>query len=438
MVDGVSPMVNGKKQETISHKAKRTISYKQFMNGHFGKYGGRYVPEMLIPALDELEAAFEATKKDPVFQKEFLGLLKDFCGRPTPLTYAENLTKKLGGAKIYLKNEGLNITGAHKITHCVGQVLLAKHMGKKRIIAETGAGQHGLASATVVAKFGMECIVYMGEVDYNRQKPNVFSMEQLGAKVVAVQFGNKTLKDAVNAALKDWIENVGDSYYMLGSVLGPHPYPSITKYFQSVVGREVKKQIQEQEGRLPDVIVACVSGGSNAIGIFAEFLNEKEIELIGVEAGGRGKGAGENAIRFDKKTVGIVQGYKSYFIQDSDGQLLPTHSISAGLDYAGVGPEIADLFDKKRIIMTSATDKEVVAAYQMLARTEGIIPALESSHAIAEVIKLAPTLPKEKVIVVNLSGRGDKDLFIVAKALKDKKFEQFLKEYLEGYMKGDD
>ncbi|HLC88320.1 MAG TPA: tryptophan synthase subunit beta [Patescibacteria group bacterium] len=403
------------------------------LNGKFGKYGGRYVPEMLIPALDELETAFEKAKKDKKFQEEFAALLKDFCGRPTPLTFAENLTKKLGGAKIYLKNEGLNITGAHKITHCVGQVLLAKHMGKKRIIAETGAGQHGLASATVAAKFGMKCIVYMGEVDYNRQKPNVFSMEQLGAKVLAVQYGNKTLKDAVNAALKDWIENVEDSYYMLGSVLGPHPYPSITKYFQSVVGREVKAQIREHEGKLPDVIVACISGGSNALGIFAEFLEDERIRLIGVEAGGKGKGIGENAIRFDKKTVGVVQGYKSYFIQDSDGQLLPTHSISAGLDYAGVGPEIANLFDEKRITMTSATDKEVVAAYQMLARTEGIIPALESSHAIAEVIKFAPTLPKNKIIVVNLSGRGDKDLFIVAKAFKDRKFEKFLKEYLEEY-----
>lgn len=401
--------------------------------GHFGKYGGRFVPEMLIPALDSLETAFEKAKKDPAFKKEFTGLLKDFCGRPTPLTFATNLTKKLGGAKIYLKNEGLNITGAHKITHCIGQVLLAKHMGKKRIIAETGAGQHGLAAATVAAKFGMECVVYMGEVDYNRQKPNVFSMEQLGAKVIAVQFGNKTLKDAVNAALKDWIENVEDSYYMLGSVLGPHPYPSITKYFQSVVGKEVRNQIKEKEGRLPDVMIACVSGGSNAIGIFSEFLKEKSVKLIGVEAGGRGKGAGQNAIRFDKKTVGIVQGYKSYFIQDSDGQLLPTHSISAGLDYAGVGPEIANLFDKGRVQMTSATDNEVIEAYRMLSRTEGIIPALESSHAVSEAIKLAPTLPKDKIIVVNISGRGDKDLFIVAKALKDKKFKQFLKEYLEGY-----
>lgn len=403
------------------------------INSHFGKYGGRYVPEMLIPALDELEKAFVEALKSKKFQEEFSGLLKNFCGRPTPLTFASNLTKKLGGAKIYLKNEGLNITGAHKITHCVGQVLLAKHMGKKRIIAETGAGQHGLASATVAAKFGMECVVYMGEVDYRRQKPNVFSMEQLGANVVPVQTGNKTLKDAVNAALKDWIENVEDSYYMLGSVLGPHPYPTITKYFQAVVGKEIKSQIKEQEGRLPDVIVACVSGGSNAIGAFAEFLEDSKIQLVGVEAGGRGKGIGENAARFDKKIVGVVQGYKSYFIQDKDGQILPTHSISAGLDYPGVGPEIASLYDEGRIRMTSATDKEVVAAYQMLARTEGIIPALESAHAIAEVIKLAPKLTQDKVIVVNLSGRGDKDLFIVAKALKDKKFEEFLKEYLEEY-----
>lgn len=403
------------------------------LNSHFGEYGGRYVPEMLIPALDELEAVFENAKKDPGFKKEFADLLKNFCGRPTPLTFAENLTRKLGGAKIYLKNEGLNITGAHKITHCVGQVLLAKYMGKKRIIAETGAGQHGLASATVAAKFGMECVVYMGEIDYNRQKPNVFSMEQLGAKVVAVQFGNKTLKDAVNAALKDWIENVADSYYMLGSVLGPHPYPTITRYFQSVVSREVKKQIKEFEGKMPDVVVACVSGGSNAIGIFSEFLKEKSVELIGVEAGGRGKGIGQNASKFDKKTVGVVQGYKSYFIQDKDGQLLPTHSISAGLDYAGVGPEIADLFDKGRIQMTSVTDKEVIEAYQMLSRTEGIIPALESSHAVAQVIKLAPSFSRSKIIVINLSGRGDKDLFIVAKALKDKMFKQFLGEYLERY-----
>lgn len=398
--------------------------------GHFGKYGGRYVPEMLIPALEELELAFERAKKDKQFQKEFADLLRDFCGRPTPLTYAANLTRKLGGAKIYLKNEGVNITGAHKITHCVGQVLLAKRMGKKRIIAETGAGQHGLASATVAAKFGMECVVYMGEVDYNRQRPNAFSMEQLGAKVIPVTYGNRTLKDAVNAALKDWIENVADSYYLLGSVVGPHPYPSITKYFQSVVGTEVKEQIKRDEKQLPDVVIACVGGGSNAMGIFSGFVKDTSVKLIGVEAGGRGKGYGDNAVRFHKKQVGVIEGYKSYFLQDGDGQIAPTHSISAGLDYPGVGPELAQLFDEGRIQMSSATDKEALSAYQLLAKTEGIIPALESSHAVAEAIKLAPKLSKDKVIVVNLSGRGDKDLFIVAEALQDKKFYQFLEEYI--------
>ena len=306
-------------------------------------------------------------------------------------------------------------------------------MGKTRIIAETGAGQHGLASATVAAKFGMECIVYMGAVDVARQRPNVFCMEQLGAKVISVEYGNKTLKDAVNAALKDWIENVSNSYYLLGSVVGPHPYPSITKYFQSVVGREVRKQIKKQEGRMPDVVIACVSGGSNAMGIFSGFLKEKHVRLIGVEAGGRGKGVGENALRFDKKSIGVVQGYKSYFVQDEDGQLLPTHSISAGLDYAGVGPEIAYLHTTKRVEMTSATDKEALAAYQMLAKTEGIIPALESAHAVAAAIKQALTLSKDKIIVVNLSGRGDKDLFIVAKALGDEKFMEFLKEYVKEF-----
>lgn len=402
-------------------------------NGHFGKYGGRYVSEMLIPALEELDVAFEEAKKDPAFQKEFLSLLRDFCGRPTPLTYAQNLTKQLGGAKIYLKNEGLNITGAHKITHCVGQVLLAKKMGKKRIIAETGAGQHGLASATVAAKFGMECVVYMGEVDYNRQRPNAFNMEQLGAKVVPVTYGNRTLKDAVNAALKDWIENVADSYYLLGSVVGPHPYPSITRYFQSVVGVEVKRQVKEKEKTLPDVVIACVGGGSNAMGIFSAFLKDKHVQLIGVEAGGRGKGIGQNAVRFDKKTVGVIEGYKSYFLQDSDGQIAPTHSISAGLDYPGVGPELAKLFDDKRVTMTSATDKEALEAFKLLGRTEGILPALESAHAVAEAIKLAPTLSKNKTIVVNLSGRGDKDLFIMAKALKDEKFLAFLHDYIKEY-----
>lgn len=402
-------------------------------NGKFGEYGGRYVPEMLIPALEELEAAYDEAKKDPKFKKEFLDLLKNFCGRPTPLTYAANLTKKLGGAKIYLKNEGLNHTGAHKITHCVGQGLLAKRMGKARIIAETGAGQHGLASATVAAKLGMKCTVFMGEVDYNRQRPNAFWMEQLGAEVVPVKFGSRTLKDAVNAAIKDWIENVDDSYYLLGSVVGPHPYPTMTRDFQAIVSKEVKEQIQKFEDKLPDVVIACVGGGSNAMGIFSGFLSDKNIRLIGVEAGGKGKGTGNNAVRFEGGTVGIVEGYKSYFLQDSDGQLNKTHSISAGLDYAGIGPELADLHDKKRVEFVSVTDKEVIEAFKVLAHSEGIIPALESAHAVAQAIKIAPTLKKSQVIVVNLSGRGDKDLFIVAKAMKDKKFEKFLEEYLGRY-----
>lgn len=407
---------------------KNNISDKK---GYFGNYGGRFVPEMLIPALEELEKAYDVAKKDPGFQKEFEDLLDSFSGRPTPLVFASNLTKRLGGAKIYLKNEGLNHTGAHKITHCLGQVLLAKRMGKKRIIAETGAGQHGLASATVAAKFGMECVVYMGETDVNRQRPNVFWMEQLGAKVIPVTYGSKTLKDAVNAALKDWIENVTDSYYLLGSALGPHPYPSMVRDFQSVVGREVRSQVAKKEGRTPDYLIACVGGGSNAIGIFADFLNEKSVKLIGVEAGGRSPKAGDHAMRFHGGSVGVMEGYKSYFLQDEDGQMQLTHSISAGLDYAGIGPQLADLHDSKRIEFTSSTDRDALEAFNTLAREEGIIPAIESAHAVAYAIKLAPTLRKDQVIVVNLSGRGDKDLFIIAKSAKDKKFYDFLYEFIK-------
>lgn len=400
-------------------------------NGHFGKFGGRYVPEMLIPALEELELAYAKAKKDKSFKKEFEHLLKTYCGRPTPLTFAKNLTQKLGGARIYLKNEGLNHTGAHKITHCIGQSLLAKRMGKTRLIAETGAGQHGVATATVAAKMGFECVVYMGAVDVARQRPNVFWMERLGAKVVPVEFGNKTLKDAVNAALKDWIENVSDTHYLLGSVVGPHPYPSMTRDFQAIVGKEIKKQVKEFEGRLPDYVIACVGGGSNAMGAFNEFLNQKSVKLIGVEAGGKGKKVGEHASRFNGGSLGVVEGYKSFFLQDSDGQIQSTHSISAGLDYAGIGPQVAYLKDSGRVQFESVLDKEVVEAFEILAKTEGIIPALESSHAVAQAIKLAPTLPKNKVIVVNLSGRGDKDLFIVAKAFKDAKFLDFLKDYIK-------
>ena len=398
--------------------------------GHFGKYGGRYVPEMLIPALEELEKVYNKAKKDSNFQKEFKFYLRNFSGRPTPLTFAQNLTNKLGGAKIYLKNEGLNHTGAHKITHCIGQALLAKRMGKKTLIAETGAGQHGLATATVAAKFGFSCVVFMGEVDIQRQRPNVFLMEQLGTKVVPVTFGSKTLKDAVNAAIKYWIENVNDAHYVLGSVVGPHPYPSINRDFQAVVSKEIKKQMKELEGSLPDFVIACVGGGSNAMGAFNGFLNTK-VSLIGVEAGGRGKKQGQNAVRFPTGSVGVVEGYKSYFLQDQDGNLGKTYSISAGLDYPGIGPQLSFLHDNKRVQFVSSTDKEVLSATKMLAKLEGIIPALESAHAVAHAIKIASTLPKDKIIVVNLSGRGDKDLFILAKVFKDKNFFKFLKDYLD-------
>ncbi len=399
--------------------------------GHFGKYGGRYVPEMLIPALEELEQTYDKAKKDPGFKKEFEYYLKTFSGRPTALTFAENLTKKLGGAKIYLKNEGLNHTGAHKITHCIGQALLAKRMGKTKLIAETGAGQHGLATATVAAKFGFSCTVFMGEVDIQRQRPNVFLMEQLGAEVIPVSFGSKTLKDAVNAAIKYWIENVKDSHYLLGSVVGPHPFPTINQDFQSVVGKEIKKQLKEFEEELPDYVIACVGGGSNAIGAFNEFLNNSSVHLIGVEAGGKGNKIGENAVRFPYGSVGVVEGYKSYFLQDKDGNLQKTHSISAGLDYPGIGPQLSYLHDIKRVEFTSVQDQEALEAVKLLSYAEGIIPALESAHALAYAVKLAPKVPKDKIIVVNLSGRGDKDIFILAKAFKDKKFYQFLSEFLK-------
>lgn len=401
------------------------------MKGHFGKYGGRYVPEMLIPALEELEKTYEVAKKDKVFRKEFNDLLKNFAGRPTPLVFAHNLTEKLGGAKIYFKNEGLNHTGAHKITHCLGQGLIAKRLGKTRLIAETGAGQHGVATATVAAKLGFSCTVYMGEVDIERQRPNVFIMEQLGAKVIPVTFGSRTLKDAVNATLKDYMENVQDTHYVIGSVLGPHPYPIMNRDFQSIVGKEIRKQLREKERALPDYIIACVGGGSNAIGAFYDFIKEESVKLVGVEAGGKGKKIGQHAVRFPYGSVGVVEGYKSYFLQDSDGQLERTHSIAAGLDYPGIGPELSFLRDIKRVKFVSITDKEALEAVQLLARLEGIIPALESAHAVAYAIKIAPKLAKDKIIVVNVSGRGDKDIFIFTKAFKDKKFYQFMENLVQ-------
>ncbi len=411
---------------------KKKISFKVDSTGHYGPYGGRFAPEVLMPALEELEACFKKAKKDPKFKKELAQIHETFVGRPTPLYYCENLTKKFGGAKIYLKNEGAALTGAHKINHCVGQVLLAKIMGKKRIVAETGAGQHGLATATVCARFGLECVIYMGATDMARQRPNVFWMEKLGATVVPVEFGGKRLKDAVNATLKDWITNVRTTHYLLGSALGPHPFPEINRYFQSIISREIKSQLKKAEGKLPDYVIACVGGGSNSIGAFNEFLNQPKVKLIGVEAGGQGLSSGKHAIRFKGGSVGVVEGYKSYWLQVDGGQVADTHSISAGLDYAGVGPLHAYLRDCGRATYTYATDKEVLKAFNILADAEGILASMESSHALVEAFKLAPKLSRNKTIVVNLSGRAEKDMFILAEAFKDRKFYEFLEDFSSG------
>jgi tryptophan synthase beta chain len=405
------------------------MSHKDYSNKmYFGPYGGQYVPEMLISALDELEMAYDRLSQEAGFQEELTSLLTHYAGRPTPLYFAENLTKKAGGSKIYLKLEGLAHTGAHKINNVLGQALLAKKMGKSSLVAETGAGQHGLATATAAAKFGLECIVFMGEKDIKRQYPNVYAMRLLGAEVIPVEFGTKTLKDAVNAALKYWIEHLADTHYLLGSALGPFPYPQIVRNFQSVIGREVKDQLKRAEDRLPDLLVACVGGGSNAIGLFSPFLGEEKIQFYGVEAGGSSPEQGFHARRFSRHSrPGIAQGYKSYFIQDEDGQISPTHSISAGLDYAGIGPELAYLHDIKRIHFDSVSDKEALQAFKTLTKTEGIMPALESAHAVAYALKLASKLPKDNLMVVNISGRGDKDIFITAREFDLKNWIDFLK-----------
>lgn len=381
--------------------------------GKFGPYGGQFVPETLMPALIELEKAYDQACADPAFQAELDRLLKTYVGRETPLTYAGRLTRHLGGAKIYLKREDLTHSGAHKINNALGQALLAMRMGKRRIVAETGAGQHGVGSATACALLGLECVVYMGTVDIARQEPNVYRMKLLGAEVVPVTSGTKTLKDAVNEAIRDWVTNVETTYYLLGSALGPHPYPTMVRNFQRVIGEEARRQILAAESRLPDYLIACVGGGSNAIGLFHPFLDDKDVQMIGVEAGGLGIAGGKHAARFadpDRAGVGVLQGARSYVLQTPDGQIMETHSISAGLDYASVGPEHALLHDTERVGYTIATDDEALAAFHTLARLEGIIPALESAHAVAEAIKLAPRLDKDQIIIVNLSGRGDKDL----------------------------
>jgi tryptophan synthase beta chain len=386
--------------------------------GRFGVYGGRYVPETLMAALVELEQEYEKAKADAAFQAELADLLANFAGRPTPLYYCKRLSEQLGGAKIYLKREDLLHTGAHKINNALGQALLAKRMGKHRIIAETGAGQHGVASATVCALLGMECVVYMGEVDMARQELNVLRMRLLGAEVRGVSSGSKTLKDAISEAMRDWVTNVRSTYYLLGSALGAHPYPTMVRDFQRVIGKEMKQQILEREGRLPTAIIACVGGGSNAIGAFYDFLQDREVRLIGVEAGGRGKLLGEHAARFEGGEPGVLQGTYSYVLQDENGQIALTHSVSAGLDYASVGPEHAMLHDSKRAEYVSQDDAAALEAVVRLARTEGILPALESAHAVAEALRLAPTMDPRDILVVNLSGRGDKDMGILAQELK--------------------
>jgi tryptophan synthase beta chain len=386
--------------------------------GRFGPYGGRYVPETLMAALEELEHEYEKARRDKKFRQEFERLLREYAGRPTPLFPARRLTKLLGGARIYLKREDLLHTGAHKINNCLGQALLAQRMGKKRIIAETGAGQHGVATATVCALFGFECVVYMGIEDMRRQELNVFRMRLLGAEVRGVDAGSRTLKDAINEAMRDWVTNVRTTHYLLGSVLGAHPYPTMVRDFHSVIGREARAQILKAEGKLPAAIIACVGGGSNAIGIFHEFIQDKRVKLIGVEAGGRGESLGDHAARFRGGSPGVLQGTYSYVLQDAQGQIATTHSISAGLDYPMLGPEHAALADQKRAEYTAASDQETLEALSLLSRAEGIIPALESAHAVAECVKRAPKMKKSEVVIVNISGRGDKDIGILRETLK--------------------
>jgi tryptophan synthase beta chain len=385
--------------------------------GHFGEYGGRYVAETLMPLILDLDREYRAAKADPSFDAEFRGLLKHYVGRESPLYFAERLTEHLGGAKIYFKREDLNHTGAHKINNCIGQILLARRMGKTRIIAETGAGQHGVATATVAARFGLPCTIFMGARDIERQQPNVFRMRLLGAEVRSVTSGAQTLKDAMNEALRDWVANVHDTFYIIGTAAGPHPYPELVRDFQSVIGVEARAQILEQEGRLPDMLVACVGGGSNAIGLFHPFLDDPDVKMVGVEAAGHGIETGEHAASLTGGSSGILHGNRTYLLQDEDGQITEAHSISAGLDYPGIGPEHSWLHDIGRVQYVPVTDDEAMASFQTCCKLEGIIPALECAHALAAVERIAPTMGKDKIIVLNLSGRGDKDIFTVAEVL---------------------
>ncbi|HTM42631.1 MAG TPA: tryptophan synthase subunit beta [Terriglobales bacterium] len=404
---------------TISRKRPASPAEKRPVAGRFGPFGGRYVPETLMAALEELEQVYRAAWRDKKFQEEFKDLLRHYAGRPTPLFFARRLTEKLGGARIYLKREDLLHTGAHKINNCLGQALLTRRMGKQRVVAETGAGQHGVATATVCALFGLQCVVYMGTEDMRRQELNVFRMRLLGAEVRGVDAGSRTLKDAINEAMRDWVTNVRTTHYLLGSVLGAHPYPEMVRDFHSVMGREARAQVRKLAGKLPAAVIACVGGGSNAIGIFSAFIPDRGVRLIGVEAGGRGTQLGEHAVRFHGGAPGVLQGTYSYVLQDAAGQIATTHSVSAGLDYPGVGPEHAWLKESGRAEYVSASDSEALEACSLLARTEGIIPALESAHAVAECLKRAPKMKRSEVVIVNISGRGDKDMGILREHLKN-------------------
>ncbi len=402
--------------------------------GYYGRFGGAYLPEVLVATFDDLVETFESAKADPGFWQEYIAIMSSYSCRPTPITFAENLTKRFGGARIYIKREDLNHTGAHKANNVMGQGLLVKRMGKSRVIAETGAGQHGVATATMAARFGFQCTIYMGEVDVERQHPNVFWMEQLGAEVVPVRDGSRILKDAINEAFRDWASNMDTTHYVLGTACGPHPFPAMVSYFQSVIGKEARKQMLEREGKLPARVYACVGGGSNAMGIFQGFI-EDPVELIGVEAGGKGLETGRHASRLCSKeaSIGIAQGYKTYFLQDGDGQMRETHSVAAGLDYVGVSPILSYLKDQGRVRFEAATDREVVDALALTMRMEGVIPALESAHAFAQAFKEAPRLPKEEAILINQSGRGDKDIFTIADALEDSKWRDFISKKAEQY-----
>ena len=403
--------------------------------GYYGRFGGAYIPEILVATFDELEAAFSSAKRDPSFYREYEALMSSYSCRPTPLTFAENLTRHFGGARIYIKREDLNHTGAHKANNVMGQGLLVKRMGKRRVIAETGAGQHGVATATMAAKFGFECTIYMGEVDVARQRPNVFWMERLGATVVPVREGSRTLKDAINEAFRDWVSNMDTTHYVLGTACGPHPFPELVTYFQAIVGREARAQMLEHAGALPRRVYACVGGGSNAMGVFSGFFDDAQVELVGVEAGGRGIETGEHAARLcsPDASVGVAQGYKTYFLQNHDGQMNETHSVAAGLDYVGVSPILAHHKETGRVRFEAATDREVVDALALTVRKEGIIPALESAHAFARAFEEAGDLSSSDAILINQSGRGDKDIFTIADALDDPSWRQFIIDKAEAY-----